>query len=93
LEEGKAIYLDFAKAMDEGIAPGSATLSPILARWKANLENFWSPKPEQFTFLARMYAQDSRFRNNFDAIRPGLAEYIGKAVEKRAVFASPEFNS
>lgn len=81
MEEGKLIYLDFAEAMDRGMKPESAEVQAITLRWRKNIEHFWTPRKDQLAPLARNYSADPRFRKTFEAIRPGLAEFVGRAVE------------
>jgi len=78
LEESKGIYQDMAAAMPEG--PGSARAQAVVERWRANMGHFWEPRLDQLRPLAKHYSEDSRFRENLDAIRPGLAEFMGLAV-------------
>ena len=45
------------------------------------MDHFWTPKLEQLLPLARYYAEEPRFKANFDKMKPGLAEFMGRAVE------------
>jgi len=80
LEEGKLLYIDFATAMEENRGLESKEVEAIVERWRKNLEHYWTPELEQLEPLARHYSEDSRFKENIDSIKPGLAEFIGRAV-------------
>lgn len=80
LEKGKLLYTDFATAMEENRELESIEVQAIVERWRRNIEHYWTPLLEQLEPLARNYSEDSRFRGNIDAIKPGLAEFIGRAV-------------
>jgi len=78
LAEGKAVYLDMIAAMPKGA--GSPEVQAIVGRWRANMSHFWTPSLEQLLPLAKNYSADPRFKANFDAMSPGLAEFMGEAV-------------
>jgi len=78
LAEGKAAYLDMIAAMPKGA--GSPEVQAIVGRWRANITHFWTPSLEQLVPLAENYSADPRFKANFDAMSPGLAEFMGEAV-------------
>ncbi len=78
LEEGKAIYLGTASAMSSG--PGSPEVQRLIGLWRQHMSHFWTPSKDQMVPLAENYAADVRFRQNFDAIQPGLAEFMVEAV-------------
>ncbi|MFA5852710.1 MAG: MerR family transcriptional regulator [Spirochaetales bacterium] len=78
LEEGKAIYSDMIAAMPGG--PGSPKVQELVGRWRAHMSNFWTPDLDQLAPLAENYSNDQRFKANFDAMHPRLAEFMGQAV-------------
>lgn len=41
---------------------------------------FYTCSPEVYRGLAQMYANDKRFRAFYENIKPGLAEFISKAM-------------
>ena len=98
LEEGKLLYNDFATAMEENRELESFEVQALVERWRRNIEHYWTPPLERLEPLARHYSEDSRFRENIDAIKPGLAEFIGRAVgvyvaKKRASMMSASGHS
>jgi hypothetical protein len=78
LEEGRQIFQDLIAAIEAG--PASSAAQSAVARWRAHLDYFWTPSLDQLVGLAEMYAADPRFRENFDAMPPRLAEFMGEAV-------------
>jgi DNA-binding transcriptional MerR regulator len=78
LDEGNAIYADMIKLMSKH--PADAAVQAVVARWRQNLSHFWSPSDEQLLGLADLYNDDTRFRANFDAMAPGLADFMRLAV-------------
>lgn len=78
LEEGKAIYLDMVTAMPRGA--GSPEVQDLVGRWRVHMSYFWTPAVDQLIPLAENYSVDPRFKVNFDAMHPGLAEFMGEAV-------------
>ncbi len=79
LAEGKALYADLAGVMSKGAA--SREVQALMARWHKHLQNFWSPNDEQLQGLADLYNDDPRFKANYDAVQPGLAEFMREAVK------------
>ena len=77
-EEGQAVYEGFLQAMPKG--PGSAEAQACVERWRKHMEYFWTPNKAQLLGLANGYNDDPRFKQRFDAIDPGLAEFIRAAV-------------
>lgn len=78
LAEGNQVYQDMIAAMPQGAA--SAEAQAIVERWRAHTNYFWTPNLEQMLALANGYVEDPRFRANFDAMHPGLAEFIHEAA-------------
>jgi DNA-binding transcriptional MerR regulator len=46
---------------------------------------FWTPDRESYPGLGRLYVDDPRFRDNYEQVRPGLAEYLRDAMAAYAV--------
>ncbi|GAA5164879.1 MULTISPECIES: MerR family transcriptional regulator [Amycolatopsis] len=49
------------------------------------IKNHWTPDAESYTGLGRAYAEDERFRRQYEAVHPGFAEYLRDAI---AAFAA-----
>lgn len=78
LAEGKQIYADMVIAMPKGAA--SAEVQALVERWRQHMHYFWTPNLEQLVGLAEMYNSDERFKANYDALHPQLAEFMLAAV-------------
>ena len=78
LEEGNLIYRGMIAAMPKGAS--SAEVQEIVERWRSHMNYFWTPNLDQLLGLAGMYNDDAKFRSNFDAMHPNLAEFMREAV-------------
>ncbi|MDC0598413.1 MerR family transcriptional regulator [Gammaproteobacteria bacterium] len=80
-EENDAITEAIITLMDEGIAADDPRAIAIIERHRLLIDK-WSPCTKGFHMtLADMYVTDERFRNNYEKLRPGMAEYIQAAVK------------
>ncbi len=79
LAEGKAVYMDMVAAMPKGAS--SAEVQAIVERWRKHMDYFWTPNLDQLLGLAEGYADDPRFKANFDKMHPDLAEFMREAVK------------
>jgi MerR family transcriptional regulator, thiopeptide resistance regulator len=80
LAEGQAINLALVEAMPSG--PGSPAAQAQVEAWRNYLSrNFWSPSDEQYLALGQGYAEHPDFRATYEAIQPGLADFLAKAIE------------
>ena len=82
LAEVAAMEADFASAMAEGTAPDDPALAPLLKRHHAWVERTWKmpPTAEAYAGLGRMYVENPDFHARYEAIRPGLAEWMAAAM-------------
>ena len=78
LDEGRQVYVEMIAAMPKG--PASAAAQSLVERWRKHMDYFWTPNLEQLQSLAAMYSGDARFKANFEAMQPGLAEFMREAV-------------
>ena len=78
LAESSAIYKDMIAVMPKGA--NSAEAQAIVERWRKHMDYFWTPNLEQLLGLANGYVDDPRFKANFDAMHPQLAEFMREAV-------------
>ena len=78
LAEGRQIYADLVAVMPKGAA--SAEAQALVERWRQHMNYFWAPNLEQLVGLAEMYNSDERFKANYDALHPQLAEFMLAAV-------------
>jgi DNA-binding transcriptional MerR regulator len=79
--ESAAIYARFAELMREGAAPDDARVRGVVEAHRAHIERWFYPcSLEMHRGLGEMYAADPRFAANFDAIAPGLAQFMRDAI-------------
>jgi hypothetical protein len=79
--EGAAIDEAVAQALARGDDPGSAAVLAVMARKYEHLRAFYEPSVEMFAGLGRMYVEDERFGARYEAITPGLADYLRRAMD------------
>ncbi len=79
LAEGNQVYVDLIAAMPKGAK--SPEVQAIIERWRKHMDYFWTPNLDQLLGLAEMYNNDPRFKANYDAMHPGLAEFMREAVK------------
>jgi DNA-binding transcriptional MerR regulator len=78
LTEGKKIYVEMIAAMPKGA--DSPEVQALVERWRKHMDYFWTPNLDQLLGLAEMYNADERFKANYDAMHPKLAEFMLEAV-------------
>jgi DNA-binding transcriptional MerR regulator len=77
--EGGRIFQSIADNMAKG--PDSQPVQSQIAKWRQWLENFHHYPDEAVLGLGRVYSQDPEFAAFFTKIRPGLPEFMTRAVE------------
>jgi DNA-binding transcriptional MerR regulator len=80
LAEGQAVNADLAAVMAKSAASKQA--QAVIARWHAQLQDFWSPNDEQLLGLAELYMEDPRFTAGYEKVAPGLATFMVDAVRE-----------
>ncbi len=81
-EELDAKVLDL---MRSGAAPASHEALDVMAEHYASVSQFWTPNRASYTGLGQLYVDDPQFKQRYDALAPGLAEYLRDAVAAFAV--------
>ena len=67
--------------MRESAAPDDARVHGVVEAHRAHIERWFYPcSHEMHRGLGDMYAADPRFAENFDAIAPGLAQFMRDAI-------------
>jgi DNA-binding transcriptional MerR regulator len=66
--------------IDAGHEPGDAEVLDVLDGHYRWLSGYWTPNRESYTGLGDLYADDPRFRANFDKTDPRLAEFMREAM-------------
>lgn len=76
---GTRIFLEIADLMDTN--PGDEKVLNLIKQWQDHISNsFYYCDLEILAGLGKMYVADTRFKKNIDKIKPGLAEYLSKAI-------------
>ena len=78
--EMEAINAAFAAAMTAGEPATAGAVQALAARQYAWVCRAWKPNRGAFIGLGRMYVEHPDFRATYDAVRPGLAEYMSAAM-------------
>jgi DNA-binding transcriptional MerR regulator len=86
-EEAKAIEHDLAKALKQGLPVDSDPVTAIMRRHWAWVGRSWNrePTPDAFAGLGHLYQENPEFTARYEAIAPGLTEYLAEAMR---VFAA-----
>jgi MerR family transcriptional regulator, thiopeptide resistance regulator len=66
--------------IDAGKAPDDPAVLEVLDGHYEWLSQFWTPNQASYTGLGDLYADDPRFRANFDKTDPRLAEFMRAAM-------------
>ncbi|RZJ94832.1 MAG: MerR family transcriptional regulator [Brevundimonas sp.] len=77
---------DFARAMGDGIAPGDPVLDPILRKHHAWVARTWKSPPTASAYagLGDLYTANPDFKARYEAMRPGLAEWMAATMKAYA---------
>jgi DNA-binding transcriptional MerR regulator len=75
----------YAALLDEGADPADPRVQEVTAGHYAWVCAFWTPDAESFAVLGDLYVDSPDFRERYEAVRPGLAEYVRDAMAVYAV--------
>jgi len=78
--EATAQMIRFAEHMAAGTPVDDPAVQEEVDAHYATVCRFWTPTAEAYKGLAATYVEDERFRQNFDRIAKGLAEYQSAAM-------------
>lgn len=79
-----ALNVDLAAATRAGVDPASPEAAELAERHRASIAQFYDCTYSMQVCLARMYTQDQRFAETYDALEPGLTQWLVAAVEANA---------
>jgi DNA-binding transcriptional MerR regulator len=75
----------FVALMEKGAAPESEPVMDLAERHRGHITTwFYECTPEIHLGLGRMYTADPRFREHYEQIAEGLAEYLAAAIAANA---------
>lgn len=78
--EGEALDANLLELMRSGAAPDSPAALDAMTEHCASVSKFWTPGRESYAGLGRLYVEDPEFKARYDALAPGLAEYLRDAT-------------
>lgn len=74
------IYLEIASLMDK--SPEDEDVQRAVAKWRQHItDSFYNCTLEIFRGLGELYVNDERFTKNIDKVKPGLAEFMSRAIK------------
>lgn len=80
-EEGEEWSRRFTEQMDSGEGPESEAAMDLAEEHRQQISrNFYECPYEMHTCLGEMYVADERFTAYYEAIKPGMAEYLRDAI-------------
>ena len=83
--EGEDIEARFAEALRSGVPADSAQAMDLAEEHRQQISrNFYDCPPEMHAGLGRMYVEDERFTATYEAMAPGLAQYVSTANQANA---------
>jgi MerR family transcriptional regulator, thiopeptide resistance regulator len=74
--EGDALLQALAAAKRSGVTPGSAKANALADRHRASVERFYDVDDAMHVCLVEMYLADEHFTRYYDAVEPGLAQFL-----------------
>lgn len=83
LDAMRALELELAQAMRDGVKPGSEAADELALRHRESL-TWYHVTPSMHVCLAKMYVNDPRFRAHYDSIEPGLAAWLHDVIAAQA---------
>lgn len=76
------IFTEFVVCMKSGEEPDSAEVQNLVKMLQNHIsENYYICTNEILEWLAQMYVEDKRFKNNIDKYADGTAEFVREAIE------------
>jgi DNA-binding transcriptional MerR regulator len=80
----EALNNDLAKAHRAGVVPGSPAANALAERHRSSVQQYFDCTHEMQVCLARMYCSDPDYLAYFDAVSPGLANWLREVVHANA---------
>lgn len=83
-DETDALNAELGVACRDGVDPASAAAGELAEKHRASVAQFYDCSHEMQVCLARMYVADERFAATYEAVQPGLTQWLLAAVEASA---------
>lgn len=81
---GDALYSDLAAAKRSGVAPGSDQADDLAEQHREMIGRLFACTHSMQVCLGQLYVQDARFSAYFDALEPGLSEWLSEVIDVNA---------
>jgi DNA-binding transcriptional MerR regulator len=72
------------RALADGVAPDSQAAHDLAEEHRASIARFYDCPPAMHRNLGDMYVADERFTRTYEAVAPGLAEWLRAAIHANA---------
>lgn len=83
--EGEDLVARMAEALRSGVAPDAEPAMDLAEEHRQQITaTFYDCPPEMHAALGRMYVEDERFTATYEAVAPGLAQWVSTAVQANA---------
>lgn len=82
--EAEALEADLADAKRSGVEPGAPEANALAERHRASIARYYDCSHERHVLLGRMYVEDERFTQHYDAREPGLAQWLHEVIDANA---------
>lgn len=82
--DSDALDADMAAAVRDGVAPGSDQANALAERHRDSIGQFYDCTHSMQVCLAQMYLADQRFTDRYEAVQPGLAQWLHDVVAENA---------
>lgn len=80
IKEGKMIVEQLAEQMKAGTSVEGAKVQKLIAAYHNHMNNFYDCSLEVFAGLGEMYVEDPKFKQYYEKVAEGLAEYVRDAI-------------
>ncbi|MGU3437388.1 MerR family transcriptional regulator [Actinomycetes bacterium M1A6_2h] len=82
--ETDALEESLAKAMGDGVVPGSDEANALAEEHRASIERYYACDHRMHVTVSSLYVTDERFEKHYDDIAPGLARWLVDIVNANA---------
>jgi DNA-binding transcriptional MerR regulator len=83
-QAAERLNADLAEAMDAGVEPGSPEANQLAERHREAFGEYFVITHEMQVCLGRKYETNAEFSAYYNAVRPGLASWLRKAIDANA---------
>lgn len=83
-EANAELETDLARAMQEGVTPGSPEANRLAERHREAFHAYFDLTREMQVCLGRKYQEDAEFAAYFDRLQPGLAAWLSRIIDANA---------